>query len=896
MSEKIKIHIVPHTHWDREWYFTLEEYRYRLIKLIDTLLKAMEENKIVYFTADGQTIILRDYLDVRPENKNRIQSLIKAGRLLIGPYYTQPNVFMSCGEATVQNLLKGKKEMDGWGGGMREINYMPDQFGFCSQLPQIMENFGLKYMAGARGIPRGNDSFLYWEGPDGTKVGLVNLIHHYINACALSERAEQKTIELFCGEKIVLQSLRDRMDAVVAERPRSISPNLLGMNGVDHMRPNTLLSAALKKIEEIYPDTEAVQSNFMLYINETLATKEKEPVTVKGELRDGRENLVLTGSQSSRMDAKMYNRRIENYILRKTEPLLSLMGIFEAEYLPLAEFGLAWDYLLQNHAHDSLCAGNSDPSYREIMVRYDKVSDILREICNDLDQRFIRKINGPSEGILLRNPSPFERNGPVTIEVMVSNHRNFAEPHLFYEGKELAAYVTGVRADCLLRPIPFSFVAELHVAIFTMTVDSGDVPPLGWKMIEIKGGIPNDCPVSGMVRSFREMENEFLLVTVEADGTVTVKDKRNNEVYRGLNAFMDDGETGCCFIHSEPFGNYTAISGGSGLTTDIVENNPLKGVIAVNQKISVPEGLKKDELGRSAKRKEIDLVSRLILKKGCPYLEFETEIDNTCKDHRLRSAFPSDTNTDEGYAGQPFDVVKRPVQGEGVNKHNAGEYETLLNYHPMEGLCGIGDGKRGFTLAAGGVMEYEILPMRNTLCLTLIRATEKEHVGVLATGSKFKVNEAQLQRKMNFSYAFIPHSGHYEESLPSVEECLNPVYGVQKDFLEEESMPDYTEPVKCLPVKGGFFSVEGGMAFSRLKPAENGDGLIVRFFNPSETELRSVLRMTFPFLLKSAELLKMNEEKMNDLVIDGNGCSFTAKAKKIVTLRLRVGAQKGENP
>jgi alpha-mannosidase len=896
MSGKIKIHIVPHTHWDREWYYTLEEFRYRLIKMMDTLLEAMEKDSILFFTADGHTLLLRDYLEVKPENKDRIQKLIKDGRLLIGPYFTQPNIFMSCGEAVVQNLLKGKKEMEDWGGGMKEINYMPDQFGFSSQLPQIMENFGLKHLVGARGIPKGSETFLYWEGVDGTTVGLVNLVHHYINACGISGRTEPKTFELFYGEKIVLPSLTDRMKNVLAERARSVSPNLLGMNGVDHMRPNPLLPEALKKIEEIYPGTEAVQSNLMLYIEETLAAKEKEPCTVKGELRDGRENLVLTGSQSSRMDVKMYNRRVENYILRRTEPLLSIMQALGEAPLPAGEFRLAWDYLLQNHAHDSLCAGNSDPSYREIMVRYDKASDINREICGELEQRLIRKIkNCPAEGVLIRNPSPFERGGPVTIDVMVSNHRNFAEPHLFYEGKELSSHVLAARTDWILRYVPFSgFVGQLQVTIFTMTLDPGVIPPLGWKMLEIKGGIPGDRAVSGLVKSFREMENEYLLVTVETGGTVTVKDKRNGEVYQGLNTFMDDGEAGCCFIHAEPYGNFTALSGGGGLTIDILENNSLKGVLAVNQKISVPGGLNSNALGRSQERKEITIVSKVTLKAGCPYIEFETEIDNTCKDHRLRTAFPSDTDTNAGYAGQPFDVIRRPVQPEGVNQHHEGEYETLLGYHPMEGLCGIGDGRRGFTLAAGAVMEYEILPMRNTVCLTLIRATGREHVGVMAEGSKFKVPEAQLQRKMAFQYAFIPHDGSCGESLPCAEVCLNPLYGVQKDFLEEETMPDYKEPVRNLALEGGFFSVQGDVVFSRLKPAEDGSGLIVRFYNPSESAAQVVFRVSDPFILKSAELAKMNEEFIGGLETNANGVNngviFEAGAKKIVTLRVHAEA------
>ena len=138
MAEAYTLHIVPHTHWDREWYFTLEEYRYRLVRLVDTLLRCLDEGSIEVFTFDGQTIAMEDYLAVRPEQRDKLRKYIAAGRILVGPWYTQPNTFMSGGEALVRNLLRGRADMAAWGGGMERINYLPDQFGFNAQLPQLI--------------------------------------------------------------------------------------------------------------------------------------------------------------------------------------------------------------------------------------------------------------------------------------------------------------------------------------------------------------------------------------------------------------------------------------------------------------------------------------------------------------------------------------------------------------------------------------------------------------------------------------------------------------------------------------------------------------------------------------------------------------------------------------
>ena len=62
-----RIAIVPHTHWDREWYKSYQDFRLALVELIDTLIPLLESDaSYPYFMLDGQMAVVDDYLEVRP--------------------------------------------------------------------------------------------------------------------------------------------------------------------------------------------------------------------------------------------------------------------------------------------------------------------------------------------------------------------------------------------------------------------------------------------------------------------------------------------------------------------------------------------------------------------------------------------------------------------------------------------------------------------------------------------------------------------------------------------------------------------------------------------------------------------------------------------------------------
>ncbi|KAF9142592.1 hypothetical protein BGX30_002654 [Mortierella sp. GBA39] len=289
MSNKPKrtAHIISHTHWDREWYLPYEKHHVRLIRLMDVLMDTLEnDTEYKSFYLDGQTIILEDYLQVRPEQKERLEKYIREGRIFIGPWYILQDAFLTSGEANIRNMQIGHKDARRYGQ-ISKVGYFPDTFGIVGQAPQLMRQSGIDNALFGRGVkPTGfnntvadseyESSFseLIWEGPDGSKVLGILFANWYSNGNEIPADPEEA------------KSFWDRKLAD-AEKYAS-TPELLFMNGCDHQPIQTDLAEALETARKLYPDTEFVHSNFPQYLESVKGHQENELSVVRGELRSQR--------------------------------------------------------------------------------------------------------------------------------------------------------------------------------------------------------------------------------------------------------------------------------------------------------------------------------------------------------------------------------------------------------------------------------------------------------------------------------------------------------------------------------------------------------------------------------------------------------------------------------
>ena len=145
------LYFVVHTHWDREWYQPFQQMRARLVAMADRMIPLVERGTIPFFHFDGQTIVLEDYLEVRPRAERRLRALIRAGKIQIGPWYVLADSFLVSGESLVRNLEIGMTIARRFGRPL-EVGYLPDQFGHIAQMPQILAGFGFTTAVLWRGV------------------------------------------------------------------------------------------------------------------------------------------------------------------------------------------------------------------------------------------------------------------------------------------------------------------------------------------------------------------------------------------------------------------------------------------------------------------------------------------------------------------------------------------------------------------------------------------------------------------------------------------------------------------------------------------------------------------------------------------------------------------------
>jgi Glycosyl hydrolases family 38 N-terminal domain/Alpha mannosidase middle domain len=408
------------------------------VDVVDEVLDQLEADEQLQFMLDGQLATVDDYLEIRPENEERIRALVQAGRLAIGPWRTLVDEFLVDGETTLRNLETGLTRAAEFGGVMR-VGYLPDMFGHVAQMPQILRLAGLETAVVWRGVPTAVDFHRFvWEGADGSSVVAEYLPEGYGNAAQLFDKPGEPPIDEF----------EQRL------RPWFGDDEILGMVGTDHM--------------PLVPDlcSRLPQGSRIGTVGEYLRGATPDGLkTWGGEMRSAARANLLPGVVSARIDLKAACARAERWLERYAEPLQTLYG---GERWPEQFLRQAWSRMFQNAAHDSICGCSADEVSAQVLVRYAEAEQIGRELA----LRAVGRIAAECPGAFaVVNPSPRERTDLVELDVVVPEEWDAVAFEL-PDGSQVPAQELR-REDAAKRTVVATIPA----------------PPLGWRSVRpVRGG------------------------------------------------------------------------------------------------------------------------------------------------------------------------------------------------------------------------------------------------------------------------------------------------------------------------------------------------------------------------------------------------------------------------
>ena len=402
--------LVPHTHWDREWYRTHEQFRYQLVRLLDGLLDMLEEDPdFRHFTLDGQSILIDDYLEVRPGARDRLAKLVREGRILVGPWYVLPDEWLVSGEALIRNLRLGLRKARELGGAM-DLGYVPDQFGHVGQLPQIFAGFGLEAAMLWRGVGEDiEETTFLWEAPDGTSLFTVYLRNSYGNAVALPLDSDALAKRL-------------REAASILE-PHSRIPTLLLMNGSDHQFPQAGLPTVLERAVRSLPGWSAEIGTLPGFVARAKRESTSDLAVHRGELRSGLRAPLLPGCASARLSQKQKDFENDRLLTRYLEPLATWLSALGGDP-DVDVIDLAWRIALENHPHDSICGCSVDGVHEQMESRFQRVAELagahLERVAWDLAQAVSVPREGfgrgAGESLVVWNPNGA---GPTEVDALI---------------------------------------------------------------------------------------------------------------------------------------------------------------------------------------------------------------------------------------------------------------------------------------------------------------------------------------------------------------------------------------------------------------------------------------------------------------------------------------------
>jgi mannosylglycerate hydrolase len=579
---------------------------------------------------------------------------------------------------------------------------------------------------------------------------------------------------------------------------------------------------------------------------------------------------------SARMDIKQENFLTEKLLQYYAEPFSSIASLFggseEGKYLEKA-----WNYLIQNSAHDSIGGCSLDEIHDDMKWRYRQCRQISEGVLSRSFQAIVKNISSPSDdkngiNLIVFNPLPFSRSQIKKLFVDI--------PEEMDKNGFVIKDQTGDKVEyVILKKEPVEPVLEqltdrpLYLKMFRYTclVAFKAAPALGYKSYSVYPVKPikeKGKLIGRRVKGLPLMENNLVKVTVNRNGTINLLDKQTGYEIKNTGYFYDEGEAGHAWVNKPISPFVTSLK--SKPEISLSNNSILTAECKISYLMELPINVVERNLrkGKTVKQK-IDCFIKL--DRNSKRVNYRIELDNTAESHRLRILFPSGIKSDYSFGEGQFDIVKRSTE----RPDTSSWVEQPMYDYPMHHFAAVSDGEKGAAVLVEGLKEYEVLPDKSTIAITLLRCFEYV-IQPSSIENYSYMKGSQCPGKHIFKLAVYPY--YANNTVDVLNEALR--------FNYELRAVQTGHTNGALPSAGSFISISSPeIIMSCFKISEDRKGYILRLYNSTDKEVRSSLR--FMFLITGAQIVSLEEIPLKQMeIMKGSQLEVLLKKKEILTIKL----------
>lgn len=893
--------LVSHTHWDRAWYCTFQEYRLRLVQLVDNLLAILDANPdFRCFMLDGQMSVIEDYLEARPSQAERLRAHCQSGRIQVGPWYVLADEFLVSPESLIRNLRLGHRLGESFGGVVK-IGYVPDGFGHIAQLPQILRGFGIDNAFFWRGMGAEGDQLgteFQWQAPDGSAVTTILMPWGYHNVSNLGYAIHWGDTSQMAFDMDLAIAKIER--AIKKLTPMANTDALLLMNGIDHAeaepripeviaRANAQLGAAL--------DVEIVQGTLADHLARVRASGAALP-TFSGEFRWGRYSEILQGVYSTRIHLKQANHAGEVLLERYAEPLTALAWLSGASIPPGVPdmLNLAWHWLLLNHPHDDIYGSGIDEVHHEMAFRFSQSRQIADALVRDSLRRLARQVDfsaQPGVPVIAYNPLGWARREIIEAEIDFDFDDPTADSFQIVNaaGEILPHQIISDETRFWMEVLKPNRKRRVRVLF------PADMPSCGYAAFyaQPRAGQSSDTDLRVTERG---AENAWVALQIADDGGLTVTDKTTGRIFSGLGHLADVADAGDEYTFCPLIGDQPVTSAGAPAEIVRAEAGPCRAAFRITRTLHLPARLSDDRQSRSAERISMQVVTDVHLYARQPVVHLTTRLVNRAHDHKLMAVFPSGIQAEHAHVDESFMVVERALR----LPNSTGWVEDPTPLMHQRAFADLSDEKGGLAVLNRGLPSVEIYE-DGTIALTLLRSVgwlSRDDLWVrrIAAGPLVETPGAQCLGEYTYEYAVLAHQGDWRTVYRHAYNYNAPVMARRADThpgLELREMNitrDDPSLVKQIPwPRSG--PLPPTLSVLALDPPtlilsavyQSGEALIVRCYNPLRETVSGQLICGLP--LARAERVRLDETLLEALTItDQTRIPLEVRAGEVFTLRL----------